>query len=124
MHGQALRRPRRGPLPRVRGSGSHALVGDRRVDALPVGGRGGADRDFLANARTPEKERARLKRINGEFIRGFKGLFHVGPAVTVFGSARFKATHPYYVTDSPKEAMDLILRSLPAAVRSRLKPRS
>ena len=29
---------------------------------LPVGGRGGEDRDFLTHARTPEKERARLKR--------------------------------------------------------------
>jgi predicted Rossmann-fold nucleotide-binding protein len=28
-----------------------------------------------------------------------------------------------YVTDSPKEATDLIVRSLPAAVRSHLKPR-
>jgi len=63
---------------------------------LPVGGPGGDERDFLTHARTPEKERARLKRINDEFIRGFKGLFHVGPAVTVFGSARFKPAHPYY----------------------------
>jgi len=63
---------------------------------LPVGGRGGDERDFLTHARTPEKEWARLKRINDEFIRGFKGMFHVGLAVTVFGSARFKATHPYY----------------------------
>ena len=51
---------------------------------LPVGGPGGDEREFLKTARTPEKERARLKRINDEFIRGFKGLFHVGPAVTVF----------------------------------------
>jgi hypothetical protein len=28
-----------------------------------------------------------------------------------------------YVTDSPKEAVDLIVRSLPGAVRSQLKPR-
>ena len=63
---------------------------------LPVGGRGGDERDFLTHARTLDKERARLKRIAGEFIRGFKGMFHVGPAVTVFGSARFKPTHPYY----------------------------
>jgi uncharacterized protein (TIGR00730 family) len=55
-----------------------------------------AEGDFLSQARTPEKERARLKRINDEFIRGFKGLFHVGPAVTVFGSARFKPSHEYY----------------------------
>src|SRR5262245_44518802 len=61
---------------------------------LPV--EGGHERDFLTRARTPEKERARLKRIDKEFVRGFKGLFHVGPAVTVFGSARFKPTHPYY----------------------------
>src|SRR5688572_20481842 len=63
---------------------------------LPVGGRDGEDRDFLTHARTPEKERTRLKRINDEFIRGFKGMFDVGPAVTVFGSARFKPSHPYY----------------------------
>src|SRR4051794_19068606 len=63
---------------------------------LPSGGPGSDDRDFLAHARTPEKEQARLKRINGEFIRAFKGLLKVGPAVTVFGSARFKQSHPYY----------------------------
>jgi uncharacterized protein (TIGR00730 family) len=63
---------------------------------LPSSGPGRDEREFLNTIRTPEKERARLKRINDEFIRGFKGLFHVGPAVTVFGSARFKATHPYY----------------------------
>lgn len=59
---------------------------------LPVG----EDSDFLTHTRTPEKERARLKRINDEFVRGFRGLFHLGPAVTVFGSARFKESHPYY----------------------------
>ena len=31
-----------------------------------------------------------------EFIRGFRALHFVGPCVTVFGSARFKADHPYY----------------------------
>ena len=63
---------------------------------LPLKGAAADDREFLARARTPEKERARLKRINDEFVRGFRELFHVGPAVTVFGSARFKETHPYY----------------------------
>jgi len=53
-------------------------------------------RKFLKTIRTPDKERVRLKRINDEFTRGFRALFHVGPAVTVFGSARFKETHPYY----------------------------
>jgi hypothetical protein len=56
----------------------------------------GEESDFLGEARTPAKERDRLKRIEEEFIRGFKGLFDLGPAVTVFGSARFKEDHPYY----------------------------
>jgi uncharacterized protein (TIGR00730 family) len=63
---------------------------------LPVGGPGGDDREFLTAARTPAKEKARLNRINAEFARAFKGLYPVGPAVTVFGSARFKEDHVYY----------------------------
>jgi uncharacterized protein (TIGR00730 family) len=35
-------------------------------------------------------------RIFGECIRGFRALHFVGPCVTVFGSARFDETHPYY----------------------------
>src|SRR5215467_12494006 len=63
---------------------------------LPAGGPGAAERDFLAVARTPTKENKRLNRINQEFARAFKALYPVGPAVTVFGSARFKQEHPYY----------------------------
>jgi len=63
---------------------------------LPVGGPGGDEREFLAAARTPLKERQRLKRITDEFARAFTRLSDVGPAVTVFGSARFKGSHPYY----------------------------
>jgi uncharacterized protein (TIGR00730 family) len=63
---------------------------------LPVGGPGRAEREFLATARTPAGERQRLNRINQEFDRAFKALYPVGPAVTVFGSARFKEEHPYY----------------------------
>ena len=63
---------------------------------LPVGGPGGDEREFLADARTPAKERARLRRITDEFARAFKGLYEVGPAVTVFGSARFNEDHRYY----------------------------
>src|SRR5215831_10774685 len=63
---------------------------------LPVGGPGGAEREFLTTVRTPQKERVRLKRINDEFKRAFKMCHEIGPAVTVFGSARFKERHPYY----------------------------
>jgi uncharacterized protein (TIGR00730 family) len=63
---------------------------------LPTEARGGDERDFLSNSRTLEKETARLQRIHDEFENAFKALHPVGPAVTVFGSARFKETHPYY----------------------------
>lgn len=32
-----------------------------------------------------------------EFIKGFRTLHFVGPCVTIFGSARFKEDHPYYI---------------------------
>ncbi len=63
---------------------------------LPEGGPGGDEREFLAAARTPPKERERLARINDEFAQAFKRFYKVGPAVTVFGSARFKESHRYY----------------------------
>jgi hypothetical protein len=63
---------------------------------LPVGGPGGDEREFLGQARTLAKEKQRLQRISQEFARAFKALHPVGPAVTVFGSARFKEDHPYY----------------------------
>jgi uncharacterized protein (TIGR00730 family) len=54
------------------------------------------ERRFLSVTRTADKERARLKRINKEFEMGFKKLGRIGPAITVFGSARFKPGEPYY----------------------------
>lgn len=54
------------------------------------------ERDFLNGARTVENEIERFNRISQEFQNGFRKLFELGPAVTVFGSARFKEGHPYY----------------------------
>jgi uncharacterized protein (TIGR00730 family) len=54
------------------------------------------ERKFLSVTRTAEKEKARLGRITKEFEMGFKKLGRLGPAVTVFGSARFKPGEPYY----------------------------
>ena len=51
---------------------------------------------FLMTARTPAGEIERLVRIQDEFVRGFRALYALPPAVTVFGSARFKPRHPYY----------------------------
>ena len=60
-------------------------------DSAPAG-----ERELLTQARTLEGERSRLQRITNEFEHGFRSLHKLGPAVTVFGSARFKADHPYY----------------------------
>jgi uncharacterized protein (TIGR00730 family) len=38
----------------------------------------------------------RVMRIMGEFVEGFDDLAELGPAVTIFGSARVKPDHPQY----------------------------
>ncbi|WP_202879622.1 TIGR00730 family Rossman fold protein [Serinicoccus kebangsaanensis] len=38
----------------------------------------------------------RVMRIQAEFVEGFGALAEVGPAVSVFGSARTPSDHPYY----------------------------
>lgn len=63
---------------------------------LPKTGAAGAEAAFLTEVRTPEKELARLERVQDEFVRAMNALYELGPAVTVFGSARFKEDHTYY----------------------------
>ena len=38
----------------------------------------------------------RLFKIMGEFVEGIDALHHIGPAVSIFGSARIPSDHPYY----------------------------
>ena len=54
------------------------------------------ERAFLAGPASRLQELARVFRIAMECIRGFRHLHFVGPCVTVFGSARFGESHPYY----------------------------
>jgi uncharacterized protein (TIGR00730 family) len=54
------------------------------------------ERYFLEGPRSRGSELKSLATIVAEFMRGFRALHFVGPCVTVFGSARFKETHPYY----------------------------
>ncbi|HZO13844.1 MAG TPA: TIGR00730 family Rossman fold protein [Polyangiaceae bacterium] len=54
------------------------------------------EREFLTQPRSAEGEQQRLRRIQEEFERGFRALAWLGPAVTVFGSARFGEGHSYY----------------------------
>lgn len=55
-----------------------------------------AERYFLEGPKSRGSEALMVFRIFAEFIRGFRKLHFVGPCVTVFGSARFKESHPYY----------------------------
>jgi len=72
------------------------IDGGRSTYELPPGSPMRLEHDFLMNTRTPEHEEERLELIMGEFKRGFQELYDLGPAVTVFGSARFNEGHPYY----------------------------
>jgi len=54
------------------------------------------EHQFLSEKRTVEKEKERLERITKEFEMGFTELSQLGPAVTIFGSARFKPGEPFY----------------------------
>ena len=38
----------------------------------------------------------RAVRVFNEFVAGCRGLYDIGPAITIFGSARFKEDHHYY----------------------------
>ncbi|HEY4229903.1 MAG TPA: TIGR00730 family Rossman fold protein [Thermoanaerobaculia bacterium] len=66
------------------------------VPAQSESSAGWAERRFLAGPRSRWKELLSVLEFMREFIRGFRTLHFVGPCVTVFGSARFLADHPYY----------------------------
>lgn len=54
------------------------------------------DLKFLQGPQGRLFELRRAIRIFFEFIRGFRAFSFVGPCVTVFGSARFEESHPWY----------------------------
>ena len=54
------------------------------------------ERRLLRGPQPRGLELAHALRIFAECVRGFRRLHFVGPCVTVFGSARFDESHPYY----------------------------
>jgi uncharacterized protein (TIGR00730 family) len=56
------------------------------------------ERRFLAGPRSRRRELLTVGRVASEFVRGFRKLHFVGPAVTVFGSARLTPDDGFYVT--------------------------
>jgi len=54
------------------------------------------DRVLLQGPHSRRRELRLVLRALRDFVAGFRTLHFVGPCVTVFGSARFDATHPTY----------------------------
>lgn len=57
------------------------------------------DRELLKIPRKSDfrgSESWRILRIMSEFVEGFERLADIGPAITIFGSARLKEDNPYY----------------------------
>lgn len=66
-----------------------------REDFTPIGSQ--EETEFLEGPRSRWKELKFLFKVMKEFFYGFRKLHFTGPCVTVFGSARFTETHPYYI---------------------------
>jgi uncharacterized protein (TIGR00730 family) len=62
---------------------------DRKIDI--------SERLFLDGPRSRWKEFIFSIKVLFQFIKGFRNFHFLGPCATVFGSARFKEAHPYYV---------------------------
>ena len=52
---------------------------------------------YLEGPKSRGYELAFAWRVFWQFIKGFRKLHFVGPCITVFGSARFKEDHQYYI---------------------------
>lgn len=65
------------------------------TEFTPVGSQ--QERAFLEGPHSRWREFTFLVDVVREFISGFRKFHFIGPCVTVFGSARFPETHPYYI---------------------------
>jgi uncharacterized protein (TIGR00730 family) len=74
----------------VRSTGGTRASPDQTFDAELLGWLG----DEPTAVRKADAER--IRSIAAEFAMGFDALANIGPAVTVFGSARTPVAHPYY----------------------------
>jgi uncharacterized protein (TIGR00730 family) len=79
--------------------GGRLVMGPRAVSQMPRQHGATEDEKLLAGARRPDfldSDPWRALRILAEFVEGFDALATIGPAVTVFGSARTKPDDPVY----------------------------
>jgi uncharacterized protein (TIGR00730 family) len=54
------------------------------------------ERSFLSGPQSRFKELKYTLGVMAQFIKGFRVFHFIGPCITVFGSARFDQSHPYY----------------------------
>lgn len=52
---------------------------------------------YLDGPKSRSYELSFALRVFSQFVKGFRNLHFIGPCITVFGSARFKEDHPYYI---------------------------
>ncbi len=69
---------------------------ETKIETTPNATSSRGERYFLEGPRSRGAELMTLVRLVREFFYGFRKLHFIGPCVTVFGSARFKADHRYY----------------------------
>lgn len=55
------------------------------------------EKSFMQGPRARWRELKYTLGVEMQFIKGFRVLHFNGPCITVFGSARFKEDHPYYI---------------------------
>lgn len=67
-----------------------------RTTVWPASSPDPSERHFLQGPHTRRHELRQAWRVLVDLVRGFRALHFVGPCVTVFGSARFTESHPYY----------------------------
>jgi uncharacterized protein (TIGR00730 family) len=78
--------------------------GDSSLNRAARTGQGTEDEKFLKSPQNQSPEQRlfthsdpwRVLRIMGEFVEGFDALAELGPAVTIFGSARVREGHDHY----------------------------
>jgi uncharacterized protein (TIGR00730 family) len=63
----------------------------------PMGNVRNSEIQFLRGPQSRWEEFTFTLKVLFEFVKGFRALHFVGPCVTIFGSARFKEDHEYYV---------------------------
>jgi hypothetical protein len=97
--GEPAGEPRVGQPPTERRRSGRIVIGPRAASRMATDPEMTEDRKLLEPSGRPaflDSDPWRALRILAEFVDGFDALASLGPAITVFGSARVSATSPVY----------------------------